>query len=75
MVPLAGLEPALPAPEASALSSELQGHRSIILLLKDAFNTKKEFLNLNFEILNNIKSPKHKCNKRFEFGNLGFEFV
>ncbi len=31
LVPLAGLEPALPAPEASALSSELQGHTSIIL--------------------------------------------
>ena len=31
MAPLAGLEPALLAPEASALSSELQGHTRIIL--------------------------------------------
>jgi hypothetical protein len=41
IVPLAGLEPALLAPEASALSSELQGHSSIILLLKGAFNINK----------------------------------
>ena len=37
IVPLAGLEPALLAPEASALSSELQGHSSIILLPRHAF--------------------------------------
>ena len=37
MVPLAGLEPALLAPEASALSSELQGHEGIILLPGYAF--------------------------------------
>jgi hypothetical protein len=37
MVPLAGLEPTLLAPEASALSSELQGHNRIILFLHSAF--------------------------------------
>ena len=37
MVPLAGLEPTHLAPEASALSSELQGHKCIILPLHQAF--------------------------------------
>ena len=37
MVPLAGLEPTRLAPEASALSSELQGHDCIILSFHRAF--------------------------------------
>ena len=37
VVPLAGLEPTHLAPEASALSSELQGHKCIILFPHRAF--------------------------------------